>query len=253
MNMKLKRYHDISSASNMRRHALKRLLTLGCGLIFLTACSSVPARARYMSKETSRQRVVSLAKESTPMEQLNHLISSVIAQGERLLGKRYRTRGIAPWPLDCSGYVSYLYSKQGLSIPRSSAALSTFARKVDDPQPGDLVFFRGRNASSPRVGHVALVVENNDGDLVIMHSTNSRGIIKHRLKGSQYFSSRYLFVGRIPQISDLWRQHREAGRAPRPAPLKPQSEDGGVVRDVTPGAFTFDLSTAALLAEGYVR
>lgn len=219
--------------------------------MLLSACSAVPAKARYASSEAPRAHVELSSGEPSAMAQLKHIVANVIAQGERLLGRRYRTTGVAPWPLDCSGYVSYLYSKQGMSIPRSSAALSTFARKVDDPQPGDLVFFKGRNASSSRVGHVALVVENNDGDLVIMHSTNSRGIIKHRLKNDRYFSSRYLFVGRIPQMSDLWRQHREQGEKPRPAPLKPLNDEQGqgAVRDVLPVSFTFDLPTPLLLAQ----
>lgn len=249
MNIGLKQYHDKSQPRVKRPSHFKRVLTLGCGLLLLSACSAVPAKARYASSEVSRERIVLSSKEPSAMAQLKHIVSNVIAQGERLLGRRYRTTGVAPWPLDCSGYVSYLYSKQGVSIPRSSAALSVFARKVDDPQPGDLVFFKGRNASSSRVGHVALVVENNDGDLVIMHSTNRRGIIKHRLKNDRYFSSRYLFVGRIPQVSDLWRQHREEGGIPRPAPLKPLEDEQGVVRDVVPVGFTFAMPTPLLLAQ----
>lgn len=155
---------------------------------------------------------------------LPKVIHKIIGHGEALLGKRYRTRGIAPWALDCSGYVSYIYSLVGVSIPRSSQALSTFVQRVnEEPKPGDLLFFKGRNARISRVGHVAMVVENNSGDLVIMHSTNSRGIIKHRLNSDAYFRSRYLFAGRVPYISELGddRLNEEY----RPAPLAPQSID----------------------------
>ncbi len=248
MNISLKQPHDISRPQPGWARRLRRMLLLGWGLVLLVACSALPAKARYASTHPPKEETKRSVQELTPMEQLKAVVSSVIAQGERLLGRRYRTRGVAPWPLDCSGYVSYLYRKQGMSIPRSSAALSAFAHRVDDPQPGDLVFFKGRNASSSRVGHVALVVENNDGDLVIMHSTNSRGIIKHRLNSDQYFRSRYLFVGRIPQVSELWRQHREAGGNPRHAPLKPQDDQGRVVPAFAPESFTFALLMPPLLA-----
>lgn len=130
-------------------------------------------------------------------------IASMIKRGEKLLGKPYRHRHSSGWTLDCSGYVGYLFSTLGIKIPRTSSALSQYVDRVKDPQPGDLLFFKGRNTHSSRVGHVALVVENNDGDLVIMHSTNNGGIIRHRLKGSTYFKKRYLHAGRIPALSRL--------------------------------------------------
>lgn len=45
------------------------------------------------------------------------LIKSVVDHGQQLLGLRYRTSGVAKWPLDCSGFVSYIYSLEGIKIP----------------------------------------------------------------------------------------------------------------------------------------
>ena len=45
------------------------------------------------------------------------LIRTVVDHGQKLLGHRYRTTGIAKWPLDCSGFVSYIYSLEGIKIP----------------------------------------------------------------------------------------------------------------------------------------
>lgn len=158
---------------------------------------------------------------STDEPLLEEALSQLIRSGERLLGKPYRSRGIAPWPLDCSGYVSYLYKMLGVQIPRSSAALSTFVKKVAEARPGDLVFFKGRNASSSRVGHVALVVDNKDGDLTIMHSTNSRGIIKHKLKSSGYFNKRFLYVGRLPWMSEMLKKSGIDTPQTRNTPIRP--------------------------------
>lgn len=186
----------------MRIHISIRLLTI-CLLVVCSALPSEAARKRKRKRAKAKTTaVVAPIVSSATSPHTPEVVAQTIRYGERLLGKRYRTRGIAPWPLDCSGYISYIYSLVGVRLPRSSAEQGVHTIRTDNPQPGDLVFFRGRNAKSSRVGHVALVVENNDGDLVIMHSTNSRGIIKHRLRDDAYFRSRMLYAGRIPALAE---------------------------------------------------
>ena len=152
---------------------------------------------RSHSGYASRRRME--VAESTPS-----LIKSVVDHGQELLGLRYRTSGVAKWPLDCSGFVSYIYSLEGIKIPRSSGGLSVYADRISDPQPGDLLFFKGRNRGASRVGHVALVISNEDGNIKMIHSSNSRGIVIESLKDSQYFSSRYLGAGRLPEVKEHW-------------------------------------------------
>lgn len=208
------------------RRGLRGLALVALATACIMSCGASNHQRRVRHKAV-RQASVGQSEahgEVKPAEptDFQELVAGVIRHGEKLLGRRYRTRGVAPWPLDCSGYVSYIYSLVGVSIPRSSAALSTFTQRIKDPQPGDLVFFRGRNARSRRVGHVALVVDNQNGDLTIMHSTNSRGIIKHRLSSNAYFRSRYLFAGRIPSLTAL-----SGGAIPasaRPTPLLPEKD-----------------------------
>lgn len=194
-------------------------LLLGC------IVDSDAARRKRRKRKATTQTTLTTPISEAKLSALDDVVAGAIRHGEKLLGKPYRTGGIAPWPLDCSGYVSYIFSRVGISIPRSSSALSTFTDQVKEPQPGDLVFFKGRNASSRRVGHVALVVDRIDDDLVIMHSTNSRGIIKHRLSRDAYFSSRYLFAGRIPELSEriaAMTSHEGGDHEPRLSPLAPE-------------------------------
>lgn len=200
-------------------HHLKRLRTLYhislSILIAILLLPSTPLHARRQKGKKARTQSKASPKASKQEGASTHLAQELdkastqahpqrrrlIELGETLLGKPYRSRGIASWPLDCSGYVSYLYSKIGLSIPRSSSALSQSVIRTTEPQKGDLVFFKGRNSGSSRVGHVAIVVENLGDDLIIMHSTNSRGIIQHRLSQNEYFRKRFLFSGRIPALA----------------------------------------------------
>ena len=133
------------------------------------------------------------------------LIKSVVDHGQQLLGLRYRTSGVAKWPLDCSGFVSYIYSLEGIKIPRSSSGLAVYANNIKDPQPGDLLFFKGRNRSANRVGHVAMVVSNEDGNIKMMHSSCSRGIVIENLNNNAYYTSRYVGAGRLPEVKEHWK------------------------------------------------
>lgn len=138
---------------------------------------------------------------STPTQ-----IKTILDHGQELLGLRYRTSGIAKWPLDCSGFVSYICSLEGIKTPRSSGALSVYTDRITDPKPGDLLFFKGRNRGASRVGHVAMVISNEGGDIKMMHSSNSRGIVIESLNNSAYFSSRYLGAGRLPEVKEYWKE-----------------------------------------------
>ena len=65
------------------------------------------------------------------------------------------------------------------------------------------------------MGHVALVIEVEGESITMMHSTNSRGVIIEKLETSPYFSSRFLFAGRIPQLrSTIEALERLNGRSP---------------------------------------
>lgn len=59
--------------------------------------------------------------EKTAGESAFPFIDKLINLGRTFLGKPYRYRGPSPWPMDCSGYVSYLYSKFDIKLPRGAA------------------------------------------------------------------------------------------------------------------------------------
>ncbi len=143
------------------------------------------------------------------------IIDDAIALGKKFLGKPYRYRGPSSWPMDCSGYVRYIFSCFDIHMSGSSSDLAQITEKVKSPRPGDLLFFKGRNRKSNRVGHVALVIEVEGESITMMHSTNSRGVIIEKLETSPYFSSRFLFAGRIPQLrSTIEALERLNGRSP---------------------------------------
>lgn len=175
---------------------------------------------RPILKRPPIHRVVGDTKAQTAHEEL---VADLIDTGKELLGKPYGYRGNLPWRMDCSGFVSYVYSQYGITVPRGSATQANYVKRIkrEEVLPGDLLFFKGRNRNSGRVGHVAMVIDIIDGDPVMMHSTNSRGIIIERLSRSAYFSSRYLSAGRVPEMNDLIEEGSVMVPEPKLSPIAP--------------------------------
>lgn len=69
-------------------------------------------------------------------------------------GAYYTYGGTGPKGFDCSGFTSYVFSKVGVSLPRTSSAQAGVVQRVSDPQPGDLVFVY--NGGGGSIGHVAI-------------------------------------------------------------------------------------------------
>lgn len=74
------------------------------------------------------------------------------------LGAPYRWGATGPEAFDCSGYVGRVYGELGVALPRSTRDLWARLEPVQDPRPGDLVFFSfgGRG-----VDHVGIYLGND--------------------------------------------------------------------------------------------
>lgn len=107
----------------------------------------------------------------------------IIKEAKKYLGKPYVYGGASPKGFDCAGYVYYVYNKVGKKIERSSSA--TYykkAKKVKDPQVGDLVFFS--NTYKKGISHVGIYMGdgkmiNASGNKVQIVSLNSSYWKKH--------------------------------------------------------------------------
>jgi len=123
----------------------------------------------------------------------------IIKEAKKLTGTKYVYGGKSPKTgFDCSGFVSYVYKKVDVALPAGSAALSKKGSSVSlkKVKKGDLLFFKGSNKKSKKVGHVAIVVENKSGRIKMIHAA-SRGVVIDTYNDMSYWTARFLFAKRI--------------------------------------------------------
>lgn len=142
----------------------------------------------------------SFSKQKNSQNETSDKTDNIIDFGKTLLGKPYKYITSEGKVLDCSGFVNYIYGKNGIELPRTSASLASLSEKISlsEIKKGDLLFFKGRNTKSKHVGHLSIVT-SVDGDVIeMMHSCN-RGILIELYQKNNYYTSRFLFAGRLPQ------------------------------------------------------
>ncbi len=116
------------------------------------------------------------------------------------IGCRYQYAAKGPNTFDCSGFMTYVFGKEGIRLLPGSMSQYTQGRalKKNEPlKPCDLVFFSGRKISG-NVGHVGMVVDYDPatGQFTFIHASCSAGIeIQHST--AEYYAKRYIGARRI--------------------------------------------------------
>src|SRR5699024_12041080 len=69
--------------------------------------------------------------------------NGLISDEKALIGTRYQLGGTTPSAFDCSGFTSYVFAQNGISLPRTAAGQYSALPKIskNQIQPGDIVFF----------------------------------------------------------------------------------------------------------------
>ena len=101
----------------------------------------------------------------------------VVATADALVGTRYRYGGSSPKSgFDCSGFVRWVYSQQGIELPRTARGLSAAGARVPARRaellPGDLLFFAERGT---HITHVAIYA----GDGRIIHASSGQHAVRY--------------------------------------------------------------------------
>lgn len=119
--------------------------------------------------------------------------AAIVSEALALQGVPYRNGGSDPSGFDCSGFVWYVFGRQGVRVPRTVAAQFGAGQPVeaDELEPGDLVFFETGQSPASHVG-VAIDAER------FVHAPSSRGEVRIERLSAPYWSRRFAGARRLP-------------------------------------------------------
>ncbi|MEG1615549.1 MAG: C40 family peptidase [Bacteroidales bacterium] len=142
----------------------------------------------------------SIELENKINDHYNNFIDNLISSANTFIGTPYRRGGKNPRGFDCSGFTSYIFSRYGVKLNESSRSQTSNGRKIErreDVQKGDLVFFKGSNASSKTIGHVGIVTDTDEkGTIKFIHSAISGGVRVNKVS-DPYYARRYVMAVRV--------------------------------------------------------
>jgi cell wall-associated NlpC family hydrolase len=135
----------------------------------------------------------------------------VVQFAQTLIGTPYVYASTNPKVgFDCSGFITYVFNHFGIAVPRSSVDFTNVGKTVPvaEARPGDLILFTGTDSTEKQVGHMGLVV-TNDNDLQFIHSTSGKAMGVTITPLNDYYKKRFVRIARIFPENEL---------AMRPAP-----------------------------------
>lgn len=195
------------------QHNIKQKLILvacvGATLFFASCASNKPVARKAPVK---RAPVVSQAPEpdldseiKTSAEVVEAIrtpateVETVITTARTFLGTPYKYGGTTRSGMDCSGLLLNSFKAVNVTLPRSSEAQSKVGReirKMNDLEPGDLVFF-ATGKSKSAITHVGLVTDVRSKDNIkFIHSSSSLGVVETNLF-AEYYIKRFRGARRV--------------------------------------------------------
>jgi len=131
-------------------------------------------------------------------------IDSIVEFAKTLIGTPYLYGSSDPLHgFDCSGFITYVFNHFLIHVPRSSRDFTNVGEKITaaDSKKGDLILFTGENSSERLVGHIGIIISNNNGDIQFIHASSgkAKGVVITPL--NDYYKGRLLRVIRLSLLA----------------------------------------------------
>ncbi|MCM3570700.1 LysM peptidoglycan-binding domain-containing protein [Neobacillus mesonae] len=125
----------------------------------------------------------SVSEPKAPKAASSFNADALITEAKKYIGVPYVWGGSTPSGFDCSGFLNYVYTKLGISVPRTVAAFWAAGTSVSIPQKGDIVYFNTTGGPS----HAGIYIGGNQ----FIHAGTSTGVTISDMNNS-YWKPRYL-------------------------------------------------------------
>ncbi|WP_252502324.1 C40 family peptidase [Sporosarcina sp. Marseille-Q4943] len=113
-----------------------------------------------------------------------------------LLDTPYVWAGVTPEGFDCSGFIYYVFTNAGLKMPRlDTVSMFINSHPVDEPVPGDLVFFENTYRSG--ISHAGIYV----GDGKFIHAGTKK--VEISTIDSAYWKDKFVGFTRFTQLQSV--------------------------------------------------
>lgn len=169
-------------------------------MALVMASFSVPAVAQLPVKKpgTIKEQIANSTLFNG--DKLDKDILDILDYASKFKGTRYLLGATGPKRFDCSGFTSYVFSKFGYRLQRTSREQVNDGKVIakNELKPGDLVFFNGRRAGGSRIGHVGIVTsaDNENETFEFIHASCSKGVTVSK-STEAYFDKRYVKACRV--------------------------------------------------------
>ncbi|OHD69540.1 MAG: hypothetical protein A2W19_00590 [Spirochaetes bacterium RBG_16_49_21] len=121
---------------------------------------------------------------------------SIVNTAKKYLGIRYNYGGMNEAGFDCSGFVRFVYKRNGIILPRTTAGQFEQGTKIDLAQAsaGDLVFFK---IDGEKISHVGIVINTRE----FIHAPSTGKQVTIEKIDTEYWRKR--FAGAVTYINKV--------------------------------------------------
>ena len=115
-----------------------------------------------------------------------HKVQPLIKTAKKYIGVPYQFGGATPKAFDCSGYLQYVFSQHGISLPRTADLQYKLGKNttMNKLEAGDLVFFSTYEAGASHCG-----IYLGQGQFI--HASSSKGVRIDNIRDAYWLSKLY--------------------------------------------------------------
>jgi len=132
-----------------------------------------------------------------PMTYRHANVNNIEKTAKSLLGTDYQYGANGPYQYDCSSFTKYVFSKNGITLPRVSkdqAKVGLYVR-ANELKKGDLIFFDSKKSSE--VSHVGIYLDRG----YFIHASSAKDKVTISNLNSRYYRKHFKWGRRVTNMS----------------------------------------------------